>query len=47
MKLNLSNEERRALLRVIEEALRSTRWPLSPGVEAFRRIAEKLEGEEA
>ena len=41
-KLDLTNEERQALLRLLEQTLRSTRWPLSPDVEALRRIAEKL-----
>jgi hypothetical protein len=42
----LTNEERQVLLRFIEDALQSPRYPLSPEVEALRSIAEKLEGED-
>jgi hypothetical protein len=46
MNIDLTDEERQALLRLIKDALASPRYPLSPEVEALRRIAEKIEGEE-
>jgi hypothetical protein len=46
MKIDLTNEERQALLRLISTALESPRFPLSPELEALRRIAEKLQGDE-
>ena len=42
MKLDLSDEERRALLPLIDAALHDLKYPLSPEIEALRRIAEKL-----
>ena len=46
MKLDLTDEEREALLQLLEEELRDPRYPLSPETEALRRVAEKLnEGE--
>jgi hypothetical protein len=42
MRLDLSDEEREALLRVIDAAVRESRYPLSPETEALKRIAEKL-----
>ena len=45
-KLELTIEERQALLRLLEDTLQSPRFPLSPEVEALRRVAEKLEGDE-
>jgi len=44
--LELTSEERQALLRLLEDALQSPRWPLSPDVEALRKVAEKLQGQE-
>jgi hypothetical protein len=46
MKLELANKERQVLLRLLEEALQSPRWPLSPDVEALRRIADRPQGDE-
>jgi hypothetical protein len=46
MNINLTDEELQALLRLLKDALASPRYPLSPEVEALRRIVEKLEGEE-
>ena len=45
MKLDLTDEEREAMLRVIEAAARDSRYPLSPETEAHRRIAESLRDE--
>ena len=42
VKLDLTDEERRALLLFIQATLVEPRYPLSPEVEALRRIAEKL-----
>ena len=44
MKLELTDEEREALLQLLEEELRDPRYP--PEVEALRRVAEKLGGED-
>jgi hypothetical protein len=46
MNINLTDEEQQALLRLIKDALESPRYPLSPEVEALRRVAEKLEADE-
>jgi hypothetical protein len=46
MNINLTDEERQVLLRLLKDALVAPRFPLSPEVEALRRIVEKLEGEE-
>ena len=46
MKLDLTDEERRALLLFIEAVLVEPKYPLSPEVEALRRVAEKLGGED-
>ena len=46
MKLDLTDEERGALLLFIQAALVEPKYPLSPEVEALRRVAQKLrEGE--
>jgi hypothetical protein len=42
MKLDLSDEEREALLRVIQAAVRDSRYPLSPETEALKRVVERL-----
>ena len=44
VRIDLIDEERRALLRVIEAAVKDPRYPLSPEVEALRRMSEKLRG---
>jgi hypothetical protein len=44
-KLELTDEEREALLGLLEEELRDPKFPLSPEVEALRTIAEKLQHE--
>jgi hypothetical protein len=41
-KLDLTAEERRALILLIDAALHDPKYPLSPEVEALRRVAEKL-----
>jgi len=41
-KLELTDDERAALLRVIEGAIKDPRYPLSPEVEVLRAVAEKL-----
>jgi hypothetical protein len=46
MKIELTNEERQALLRIVEDAVEQSRYQLSPETEALRRIAEKLRGDE-
>jgi hypothetical protein len=46
MKIDLSAEERRVLLRLIKEALDSAKYPLSPGLKVLRGLADKLRGEE-
>jgi hypothetical protein len=46
MNINLTDEERQTLLRLIKDALESPRYPLSPDVESLRRVAEKLEADE-
>jgi hypothetical protein len=46
MKLDLTDEERRALLLFIQAALVEPKYPLSPEVEALRRVAEKLQGDD-
>ena len=45
-KLGLTDEERRALLQLLEEELRDPPYPFSPDTEALRRVAEKLGGED-
>jgi hypothetical protein len=44
-RLELTDEERRALILLIEAALHNPKYPLSPEVEALRAVAEKLRGE--
>jgi hypothetical protein len=46
MKIDLSAEERRVLLRLIKEALDSAKYPLAPGLKVLRDLADKLRGEE-
>jgi hypothetical protein len=46
MKIDLSAEERRVLLRLIQDALDSTQYPLTPENEVLRDLANKLRGEE-
>ena len=46
MKIDLSAEERRVLLRLIRDALDSTKYPLAPEVKVLRDLADKLRGEE-
>jgi hypothetical protein len=42
MKLEITNEEREALLGLLEEELRDPKFPLNPEVEALRTVAEKF-----
>ena len=44
MKIDLSAEERRVLLRLIRDATDSTKYPLA--MKALRDLADKLRGEE-
>ena len=46
MKIDLSAEERRVLLRLIKEELDSTKYPLAPKLKVLRDLADKLRGEE-
>ena len=46
MKIDLSAEERRVLMRLIRDALDSTQYPLAPENEVLRELADKLRGEE-
>ena len=46
MKIDLSAEERRLLLRLIRDALDSTKYPLAPELKVLRDLADKLRGEE-
>ena len=46
MKIDLSAEERRVLLRLIRDALDSTKYPLAPEMKVLRDLADKLRGEE-
>jgi hypothetical protein len=46
MKIDLSAEERRVLLRLIREALDETKYPLAPELKVLRELADKLRGEE-
>jgi hypothetical protein len=46
MKIDLSAEERRVLLRLIRDALDSTKYPLAPENELPSDLADKLRGEE-
>ena len=46
MKLDLANDERAMLLRLVRAALRETRFPLSLKAERLRALAAKLEAEE-
>jgi hypothetical protein len=45
MKLELTNEECQAPLGFLEGTLQSPRYPLSPEVEALRRVAQRLHGD--
>jgi hypothetical protein len=45
-RLDLTDEEREALLRIIEAAVKDSRYPLSPETEALKRIAERLRNED-
>ncbi|HEV2549011.1 MAG TPA: hypothetical protein VGU20_16840 [Stellaceae bacterium] len=46
MKFDLTDEERRTLLRLLDAALEDPKYPLAPEVEALRAVAEKLRGGE-
>jgi len=46
VKIDLSAEERRLLLRLIRDALDSTKYPLAPELKVLRDLADKLRGEE-
>ncbi len=41
-RLDLTEDERRTLLRLVRDAIDASRFPLSPEVEALRALAEKL-----
>jgi len=42
--LELTSEERQALLRLIESALQEPKYPLSPELEALRAIGREAPG---
>ena len=44
-RLDLTEDERRTLLRLVRDALREPKYPLSREIEALRAVAEKLGGE--
>ena len=46
MKIDLSAEERRVLLRLIRAELDSTKYPLAPELKVLRDLTDKLHGEE-
>jgi hypothetical protein len=46
MKIDLSAEERRVLLRVIRDAMDSTKYPPAPELKVLRDLANRLRGEE-
>jgi len=46
MKLALTDEERQALLRLINDALASPRFPLSPELGTLRRVRSQLQGKD-
>jgi hypothetical protein len=45
MKLEITEDEREALLALLEDELRDPKFPLSPETEALRSVAEKLRDE--
>jgi len=42
MKIDLSTEERRVLLRLIKDELDSAKYPLAPELKVLRDLADKL-----
>jgi len=46
MKIDLSAEERRVLLRLSRDARDSTKYPLAPELKVLRDLADKLRGKE-
>lgn len=46
VKLDLTDEERRPLLRLVRDALDASRYPLSPEAALLRELAEKLPGDD-
>jgi hypothetical protein len=46
MKIDLSAEERRVLLRLIRDVLDSAKYPLAPELKVLRDLADKLRGAE-
>jgi hypothetical protein len=44
VKLELSDEERRTVLRLVRDALDASRFPLSPEAEMLHKLAERLKG---
>jgi hypothetical protein len=45
LKLDLTEAERRSLLRLVRDAMAATRYPLSPEADVLRELAEKLKGD--
>jgi hypothetical protein len=43
---DLTDEERRTLLRLVRDALDATRFPMSPEAELLRELAETLRDDE-
>jgi len=46
MKIDLTTEERRVLLRLIKEALDSAKYPLAPELKVLRDLADNPRGEQ-
>jgi hypothetical protein len=46
-RIELSENERRLLLKLVRDALEATRYPLSPDADRLRALDEKLRDEEA
>jgi hypothetical protein len=47
MKIDLTERERRLLIRLVRDAIDASRYPLSPEVETLRAMAEKLSENES
>jgi hypothetical protein len=45
-RIELSENERRLLLKLVQDTLEATRYPLSPDADRLRALVDKLRGEE-
>ena len=45
-RIELSEDDRRLLLKLVRDALEATRYPLSPPAERLRALVEKLRDDE-